>query len=102
MKEDREFIKVYYKKGKGNSVLISSKIKMFQTDYIIAKVDDHTIRFSVPTLDYQGKLYKLTKAKSALGWKLFGIADGRIKAGILYVDEEDSTEDEIVIYFTQD
>lgn len=78
--------------------VISSKNKMFKEDYLILIVDEEGIKFSIPTIDYNGKLFKTCKSSSK-GWNLINISNEHVVEGRFYFDLEDSNEDELIIYF---
>lgn len=79
---------------------ISSTDDFFKNEYLKAKVEDDCIIFTVPTLDYNGRMYKTcVKNNTPDGLRMFTIVDERISLGKFEIDEEESTEDEIVVYF---
>ena len=84
----------------GKKFQISSKHPMFQNEYLRVKVCDDCITISVPTIDYNGKVHKTTFNNKPHNnfWKGFGITNDTLCEGKFEIDEEDSSEDELVIY----
>lgn len=81
--------------NKSNS--ISSKNSLFKED-IIVKYDENEkkITFTLATIDYTGKTKKATVAGS--GWYSLFINED-LPRGRHFVDEEESNEDQLVVYF---
>lgn len=64
---------------------------------IIVRVDNERIYFSKPTIDYNGKTIKPKAIKS--GWVNFHIVADLPITKKLEFDGEESTEDELVVYY---
>lgn len=83
-----------------NSYKISSSNDMFKNEYLVVKIHNDYISISVPSIDYQGKSYstswtnKYTKTNN----RGLGISSSIDIRGSYLIDEEESTEDEIIIY----
>lgn len=75
---------------------IQSNSKFFNDD-VLVKVDEETIRFTKPNLDYRGKTHKPKPLKS--GWYTFLIVAELPIIKNLNFDVEESTEDELVVYY---
>ena len=102
--------------NKGISIVLNGKInldqKMIQTtcDFfkdgdVIIHYDIHKnkITFTKPTIDYNGKLYKVSKYKTRpLGFRSYlsiGISSEELPLGKFLFDKEESNEDCKVVYF---
>lgn len=93
------YIRVH-KRADSRHRMISSTDDFFKNEYLKAEVMDDCIIFTVPTLDYKGGMYKTSVKKNAPnGLRYFTIVDERINIGKFEIDEEESNEDEIVVYF---
>lgn len=92
------FIKVREYKKDDDVVSFTTKHKFFDDNLIIIDETDRIV-FAKPGLDYRGKTRAFYEKK---GW--FGINYFRsyIKPGKYYFDEEDSNEDQMVIYYEID
>lgn len=84
---------------KNNAYIISSNHPFFKSEYIKVYVDDCSLIFSVPTIDYNGKMYKPHRNRKSIEWYSFGITNELLITGKFYVDIEESTEDELVVYY---
>jgi len=84
------------KHSRANNYVVSSKHPMFKNEYLIVKLEDGYIRMSVPTIDYNGKLYK-TSAISKYGWRSFCVNSYDLEPGKYLLDESESDED--VLFF---
>lgn len=91
------------KHSKPNNWIISSKHPMFENEYLIVKLEDGFISMSVPTIDYNGKLYK-TSVISKYGWRSFSVNSYDLSPGKYLLDETESDEDLAVfdVTYTQD
>ena len=79
---------------------ISSKSEWFDGRIIIT-IDEFSIRFTKPTLDYTGKTYPV-KDVTAKGWRAISIPCDIPVGKHFEFDEDESTEDEIVVYFDEE
>lgn len=82
---------------------IASNCLFFQNDYLKVDVFDNYLVFSIPTIDYSGRMYKTSRlsgrdGKSGL-WRSLTIVNDLLNIGKFKIDKEDSTEDEMVVYF---
>lgn len=77
---------------------ISSKNEMFNNEDLIIVFTDDYIKFSVPTIDYNGKTHKVYKSNHR-AWRLIAIRNREMPVGKFYFDEEESNEDELILYF---
>lgn len=74
---------------------IASKSNWFNTEYVIVNMDEDCIIISKPTLDYTGKMYKVLK----VGLNNLVKLSLDLPMGKFDFDEEESTEDELVLYY---
>ena len=74
---------------------ITSNSNWFDCDYILFNVKDDHISITKPNLDYRGKAYKPTKQNSHFHL----LVTAEIPFGKFEIDVDDSTEDELVIYY---
>lgn len=65
---------------------------------VIVIVKSDKIIFRKPTIDFNGKVYKVGEIKS--GWIRFSIQDILTPQKNLHFDLEESSEDEAVVYFS--
>ena len=77
-------------------VQVQSNSKFFSEDVLVS-VDEESIRFTKPSLDYRGKTHKPKELKS--GWYTFCIVAELPITKNLEFDDEESTEDELVVYY---
>jgi hypothetical protein len=76
---------------------ITTKELLFNNEYIkIDEITDNYIVFSTPAIDYNGKMYKTHKVGNFMQ---VGITNERLIAGKFYVSVEESTGDELVVYY---
>jgi|GEM_PF-5255909 len=87
------------KHSRANNYVVSSKHLMFKNEYLIVKIEDGYIKLSIPTIDYNAKLYK-TSAISKYGWRSFCVNSFDISPGRYYMDESESDEDLLVFDVT--
>ena len=81
----------------GRGFKITTKELLFKNEYIkIDEITDDYIVFSTPAIDYNGKIYKTHKVGNMMQ---VAIANEKLIAGKLYVSVEESTEDELVVYY---
>ena len=87
--------------SKTNAYCISSKHSIFKNEYIKVDVDTENcvLFFSVPTLDYKGKMYKTRKHSSSKEWRHFTYCIEFIYTGKFQICEEESDEDVVVVYY---
>lgn len=84
-------------KAKGvHQYLISSSHPIFRNEYIKVDISYDCVVFSIPDIDYSGKMYKTIKNHS--GWRNFGVTNELLCTGKFQIDLEETTEDELVIY----
>ncbi len=79
-----------------NQVHISSKSNFFD-GYLIIKDDGESLTFTKPTIDYNGKMYKPKYYKKAKTYITAIVSE--IPLGKFDFDDEESTEDELVVYY---
>jgi hypothetical protein len=84
-----------------NQYLISSKHPLFKNEYIKVDINEFSLIFSVPTIDYNGKMYKTQINNNNKEWRSFTFTKSLelIISGKFYIDTEESTEDELVVYY---
>jgi len=82
--------------SKGKSVKATTSVDWFNCDRIIAKVFNDCIEFSKPTLDYKGVDIKTCiRGSRSIQFAL----PHDLPLGRHEIDEEDSNEDLVVVYF---
>jgi hypothetical protein len=67
---------------------------------IIVKINEDSIVFTKPTIDYYGKTIKPTKTSKKYNWVTFKLYVENMKEG-KYIISEENNEDIIVIYFNE-
>ena len=83
-------------KNKTRTHYISSKLSWFDCDAVIFKIYPSHISITKPIIDYNGKTYKPTKQRNLFRFSV--VVVDILPVGTFYIDNEDSTEDELVIY----
>ncbi len=83
--------------GKKSGYTISSNHPMFKNEYLKCKFIDNSIEISVPDIDYNGKMYKISAIK--YDWYNFGFTCQDLKSGKLFLDEEESDEDLLIFKY---
>ena len=77
---------------------ITTKELLFNNEYIkIDEINENYIVFSTPSIDYNGKMYKTSKIGNMMQ---IGITNERLMHGKLDVSVDESTEDELVVYYS--
>ena len=82
-----------------NQYIISGKHPMFKNEYVKVNVSYDCLVFSVPTLDYKGKMYKTQFNNKSINWRYFSVTNELLINGKFEIDTEESTEDELVVYY---
>lgn len=82
-----------------NQYIISSKHSLFKNEYIKVDVDYHSLIFSIPTIDYNGKMYKPQNNNKSKEWHCFSITNEFLLTGKFEIDTEESSEDELIVYY---
>lgn len=77
-------------------IYVKSANLMFK-DRLLMKIDEYSISFKAPTLDYRGKLNKFSNSKSK-NWFEMTVCQ-ELKEGTYYFDQEESNEDFLITYF---
>ncbi len=81
-----------------NQRTVSSKSIFFVTNEdIIVKLKDDKMIVTRPTIDYNGKTYKVTKISDS-GWNCFTFIGQDLPIGKFEFDTDESNEDMVVIY----
>ena len=96
------YILVYQDEFRENKIRIYSNHVMFQSEYIKITFLNEYLILSIPDIDFKGKIYKTIRHNKCDKWRSFTTISEKIKKGKFYIDEEDSTEDELIIYYNQD
>jgi hypothetical protein len=76
-------------------IKIVSKSNWFDTEYVIVTIYEDCIVINKPDLDYNGKMFKVLKIGQNNVVKL----TMELPIGKFYFDTDESTEDELVMYF---
>ena len=82
-------------KNRPNQRQITSNSNWFNCDYILFNVEDGCISITKPDLDYRGKSHKPTKQNN---WWHF-LVTAELPFGKFEFDVDDSTEDELIVYY---
>jgi hypothetical protein len=83
-----------------NQYVISSKHSIFKNEYIKVDVDNCSLIFSIPTIDYNGKMYKSQINNNNNEWRFFSITTNELLiTGKFKVDIDESTEDKLIVYY---
>ena len=90
-------VSVYLCRINSNQVRLCSN-SCFFNDEIIVNIDDEKIVFTKPTIDYRGKLYKMTKIKNNGDFQATITTD--IEFGTLEIEEDETDCDRITIYYS--
>lgn len=86
------------KGGKFNQRIIYSKHSIFKNEYLKVFCDENILRISVPDINYSGKMHKTSKNNFSELIRVISITSEFLNTGKYEISEDDSTEDEIVIY----
>ena len=93
------YIRVHGDKYRQAFRVISSKNEIFSQD-IHWEVDEDKIIFTIATIDNISKnIKKFCKKKVEQNWYQASFSDDRIPLGHFMIDEDESNEDRIVVYF---
>lgn len=87
-------------KYRKNILRIRSKNKMFHNEYIAIKIFIDYLIFFTPPFDYIDKKYKTVHSKNG-GYSSIVVANLELKKGDYIIDDEDSDEDELYMYYEQ-
>ena len=79
---------------------ISSNHPFFHVDTVYAKADEECITFTIPTIDDAKRGYTPVRIKNS-AWTSFTIVNEHLEPGKFVMDEEESDEDSIVVYFKE-
>jgi hypothetical protein len=90
------YITIYKQVSKYVS-MITFKNEMSKEDFLKVDLDHEKIVLSRVGIDHVGKCYKVTKKNS--GWAMIGVSLENYETGKFLIDEEESNEDELVVYF---
>lgn len=80
---------------------IVSKLDIFKTDEVICKITDDHISIRRPDIDYRGKIIRPQYTNNNHNWMRITVFDDRLKIGAFEIDEHESNEDELIIYYNQ-
>lgn len=98
-KESDNVIRIH-KAKLNDSHQLCSKNKIFTNEYIIISVFYDRIEITVPTIDYNGKMFKTSHNNKGINdWMITTILNDKINAGKFLIDEDESNEDIVVMYF---
>lgn len=82
-----------------NQFRVTSKHPFFKNEYLITKITEDCLIFSIPTIDYRGKSYKTHPCKNTKDFNACSITSEFMREGKFEIDEDDSDEDQLYIYF---
>lgn len=88
-------IVVSEQKNKPNQRQITSNSNWFDCDYILFNAKEDYISITKPSLDYRGKSQKPTKQNNSYHF----LVTAELPLGKFEFDVDDSTEDELVVYY---
>lgn len=95
---DANYILINYGHA-NNQYTISSKHNLLKTDKVkVIVFYDHLV-ISRPDIDYRGKTFSVQINKNSNSWRYFAIVNENIIPGKFDIDEQESSEDEIVVFF---
>ena len=83
-----------------NQFQISSKHSIFKNEYIKIDVYASFLIFTVPSIDYNGKIYKVSTNKRSPDWHYFCVVNEMLTTGKFKSDLEESNEDELLVYYS--
>jgi len=75
---------------------INFKSHLSNEDVIAVKITKDKIIISRVDIDRKGETHKLSRKNS--GWSIFNTRGGELEVGSYYIDNEESDEDNMVIY----
>ncbi len=102
-KTDSNHINICKRSENSNGFLLSTKNDFFKNKELVVKIDDKSIVFRKPTLDWVGLIHKPRKySKLYEEWRNVCLYDDRLITGRFEIDEEDSDEDQVVIYYREE
>lgn len=81
---------------RSHNKLVYAKHPVFNHKEVIADIQDDVIIFTVPTLDYQGRVHPVSDAGN--GSKKIYLGYLNMNDGFYEYDQEDSNEDQLIIY----
>jgi len=73
----------------------------FLNERVIVESDDSFISIKRPPFDYQGKTYSVGRIRGGY-YSLSIMYNDEIPTGRYHFDQEDSNEDELIMYFNQE
>lgn len=88
-------IKAYRYSQKHHQLELKTRSDWFDTDSVIIRVFSDYVSITKPTIDYRGKVNAVQNKSTDI--KILTIG-AELPTGYLMFDEEDSTEDELIIY----
>ena len=98
---DPNHINICQDKQKTNKFILSTKNDFFKNKELVVKIDDESIVFKIPTLDWVGRIHRTVKHNNGRGWRNLCLCDERLITGRFEIDE-DSNEDQLVIYYREE
>ena len=103
----KNYLNIHETKSQGRSrfgKVISSPSQFFkENEYLIISANKECMTLQVPTIDYSGKMSKITKCRkySSDGWYNCSLMIDVPCGTHFEFDEEESNEDRVVVYFNQ-
>jgi hypothetical protein len=85
-----------YNGGGYNAFIVSSNNPMFQNDRVIVSIDNDCVKITTPDIDFNGKSLKPTKSRGL--FKTVSVYGNELPLGTYYIDDEESNEDQMIIY----
>lgn len=98
-KTEPNYIRINKFKNRLDYFLISSKHDVLNNEYVTIDIRPEYIKISVATIDCENNIRKPSKVFGDGSWMNFGIGSSLLKEGYFLIDEDESTEDEIIVYF---
>ena len=96
MKPIPDYLTIYKNGLSGINFTITFPRRFLNTDTIIVEITDDWMVLKIPTLNYLGKTQKLSN--NGYNMYSFGVQSDKLKLGKIYINPDDCTEDELVIY----
>jgi hypothetical protein len=92
-------IKIVFSTNQHSYRVASQHPFFLHTTEVLTSYRGGVLTITRPTIDYQGKTYRVCVPKSSRDHRLFHIAISQnVPLGMFEIDEEESNEDKLVVY----
>jgi uncharacterized protein involved in high-affinity Fe2+ transport len=95
--DGKKYINISKRKTGYSYYYLSFKNSFFNDNEFFIEIDENKIIFNRAHIDFQGRTYKATKIR--YDWFYFGYSSEFLRVGSFYIDQEESNNDRIVVYF---